>query len=74
MLFSCKHNLTRIWQTCVVHRPVDTLWSNFGSTETREQVKRELADLADPVQLVVFTQEFECQYCAETRQLVEEMA
>jgi len=34
VLCSCKYNLTRIWQTCVVHRPVDTLWSNFGSTET----------------------------------------
>jgi len=42
--------------------------------ETKEQVKRELADLAGPVQLVVFTQEFECEYCAETRQLVEEIA
>ena len=42
--------------------------------EIREQVKQELADLAGPVQVVMFTQEFECQYCAETRQLVEEIA
>jgi glutaredoxin-like protein len=39
-----------------------------------EQVKQELADLAGPVKLVMFTQEFECEYCAETRQLVEEIA
>jgi glutaredoxin-like protein len=41
---------------------------------TREQVAAELADLENPVELVVFTQTFECQYCSETRQLVEEIA
>jgi glutaredoxin-like protein len=42
--------------------------------EIVEQVKGELTDLVGPVELVVFTQEFECEYCAETRQLVEEIA
>ena len=42
--------------------------------EIAEHVKQELADLAGPVRLVMFTQEFECDYCAETRQLVEEVA
>jgi glutaredoxin-like protein len=42
--------------------------------EVREQVKQQLANLAGSARLVVFTQEFECQYCAETRQLVEEVA
>jgi len=42
--------------------------------EIREQVKQELADLAGPVKLIMFTQEFECEYCAETRQLAEEVA
>jgi glutaredoxin-like protein len=42
--------------------------------EIMEQVKGELADLAGPIRLVMFTQEFECEYCAETRQLVEEIA
>jgi glutaredoxin-like protein len=42
--------------------------------EIVEQVKGELADLVGPVELVMFTQEFECDYCAETRQLVEEIA
>jgi glutaredoxin-like protein len=44
------------------------------NAEIAEQVKQELADLAGPVRLVMFTQEFECDYCAETRQLVEEIA
>jgi glutaredoxin-like protein len=30
--------------------------------------------LADPVKLVVFTQERECEYCGETRQIAEELA
>jgi glutaredoxin-like protein len=41
---------------------------------TRQQVASELADLENAVKLVVFTQTFECQYCAETRQLCEEIA
>jgi glutaredoxin-like protein len=41
---------------------------------TRQQVAGELADLKNPVKLLVFTQTFECQYCAETRQLCEEIA
>jgi glutaredoxin-like protein len=41
---------------------------------TRQQVASELADLENPVKLIVFTQTFECQYCAETRQLCEEIA
>jgi glutaredoxin-like protein len=40
----------------------------------REQVAAELAGLENPVKLVMFTQEFECQYCQETRQLCEEIA
>ena len=42
--------------------------------EIAEQVKQELADLAGPARLVVFTQEFECEFCAETWQLVEEVS
>jgi glutaredoxin-like protein len=30
--------------------------------------------MAEPVKLVMFTQEHECQYCAETRQITEEIA
>ncbi len=41
---------------------------------TRQQVAAELANLENPVKLVMFTQTFECQYCAETHQLCEEIA
>lgn len=42
--------------------------------EIAGHVKEELASLAGPVRLIVFTQEIECEFCAETRQLVEEIA
>ena len=32
-----------------------------------------LAGLVNPVKMVVFTQEFECQYCADVRMLAEEL-
>jgi len=39
-----------------------------------DYLRKEFSDkLIEPVQLVMFTQEFECQYCRETRQLVEEV-
>ncbi|MCX7681700.1 MAG: thioredoxin family protein [Anaerolineae bacterium] len=44
------------------------------SQEIATQVREYLADLTSPVRLVMFTQEFECEFCAETRQLVEEVA
>ncbi|HHH40510.1 MAG TPA: glutaredoxin [Chloroflexi bacterium] len=40
----------------------------------REEVRTMLTGLMEPVRVVVFTQPFQCQYCAETRQLVEEVA
>jgi glutaredoxin-like protein len=42
--------------------------------EIRQEVSKILADLPGPVRLVMFTQKFECEYCTETRQLVEEVA
>jgi len=42
--------------------------------KTQQDIKVLLADLAGPVELIVFTQEFECQYCRETRELVTELA
>lgn len=42
--------------------------------ETRKEVSERLAGLTGPVRLVMFTQEFECDLCAETRELVEEIA
>jgi glutaredoxin-like protein len=41
--------------------------------EDREQLKKEFAGLEADVKLVVFTQEYECQYCRETRELAEEV-
>jgi alkyl hydroperoxide reductase subunit AhpF len=41
---------------------------------TRQEVKKALGDLPNSVRLVTFTQEFECQFCRETRQLIEEVA
>jgi glutaredoxin-like protein len=40
-----------------------------------EFLKEEFSEkLVGPVRLVMFTQELECQYCRETRQMVEEIA
>jgi len=44
------------------------------SEEIAEQVKEQFADLEGPVRVVMFTQEFECEFCADTRQMVEEVA
>jgi glutaredoxin-like protein len=40
----------------------------------REFLQKEFASLTAPVKLVVFTQEFECQFCRETREIAEEVA
>lgn len=42
--------------------------------KTREDVRNLLSDLTGPVKLLMFTQEFECQYCRETHQIIEEVA
>jgi len=42
--------------------------------EDRRQIRKEFEALTAPVKLIVFTQEHECQYCAETRQIAEEFA
>ncbi len=42
--------------------------------DVKGQVRQELSDLTGSVRLVMFTQDFECQYCSETRELVEEVA
>jgi glutaredoxin-like protein len=41
--------------------------------DIKQQVRDEFANLTNPVKLVMFTQEIECQYCSETRSLVEEV-
>lgn len=40
----------------------------------RQAVRQRLAELDKPVRLVNFTQELECEFCRETRTLLEEVA
>ncbi len=42
--------------------------------DTRNQLTEMFESLQKSVKVVVFTQEFECQYCTETRQIAEELA
>jgi glutaredoxin-like protein len=44
------------------------------SEKDQEHLRNEFETLEKPVKLIVFTQEFECQYCKETRQIAEEVA
>jgi glutaredoxin-like protein len=45
------------------------------SERDAEHLRHEFeSNLADPVKLVMFTQATECQFCTETRQIVEEIA
>jgi glutaredoxin-like protein len=44
------------------------------NAQIRKDVQAALVDVANPVTFKVFTQQFECQYCKETRELVEEVA
>ncbi len=47
--------------------------SLLGDKE-RDQVREMFEGLVNPVKLMMFTQEQECQFCEETRELVEELA
>lgn len=40
----------------------------------RQEILKYFEELVHPVKIVNFTQAFECQYCRETRQLLEEVA
>ncbi|MGB9727193.1 MAG: protein disulfide oxidoreductase [Nitrososphaeria archaeon] len=44
------------------------------SEKVRSRVKSIFSELESPVKLVLFTQEFECETCADTRQLLEELS
>ncbi len=46
----------------------------FLKEKDRQLVREEFKTLADPVKLVMFTQEHECDYCHETRELLAEVA
>ncbi len=40
----------------------------------RKEIAKQLENMVNPVKLILFTQELECQYCRETRQLLEELS
>ncbi len=40
----------------------------------RKAIREKLNEMTSPVKIINFTQELECQYCRETRQLMEELA
>jgi len=40
----------------------------------KKHIREEFASLQNPVRMVVFTQEMECQFCRETRELAQEVA
>lgn len=43
--------------------------------DKKEQIKKELKEKMDsPVSIVMFTQEVECRFCSDTRQLIQEFA
>jgi glutaredoxin-like protein len=43
--------------------------------DKKELLKKDFMEkLVDPVRIVMFTQEFECRYCSETRKLAQELA
>ena len=42
--------------------------------DVKAQVRETLADLENPVHLVLFTQTLECMYCRENRELMEDVA
>lgn len=46
----------------------------FLQEKDKEQIRKIFAALPNPVKLINFTQEIECQYCRETRQILEEVA
>ncbi len=46
----------------------------FITDEMARQVKEVFQDLTNPVRIAFFTRETDCQYCPETRQLLEETA
>jgi glutaredoxin-like protein len=46
----------------------------FIQDKDKKGIQDRLKDLVSPVKLINFTQELECQFCRETRQLVTELA
>jgi glutaredoxin-like protein len=47
---------------------------SFIPDQVRERLRSQLENLVNPVKVVMFTQELECKFCAETKQLIIELA
>ncbi len=45
----------------------------FLDQQAQKEIKLRFANLANPVKIINFTQTLECQYCKETRQILEEL-
>jgi len=46
----------------------------FLKDKDRQAVQKEFASLTNPVKIIVFTQEMECDFCSHNRELMEEVA
>ncbi len=46
----------------------------FLDQQAQNEIKKRFATLVSPVKIINFTQSLECQYCKETRQILEELA
>lgn len=47
---------------------------SFIPDQVRERLRSQLENLISPVRIIMFTQELECKFCAETKQLIIELA
>ena len=47
---------------------------SFIKEKDRQGIKKRLEEMTGPVKIINFTQELECMYCRETRELMEELA
>jgi len=47
---------------------------SFIQEKDRQGIKKRLEEMTGPVKIINFTQELECQYCRETRELMEDLA
>lgn len=45
----------------------------FLDQQAQNEIRSRFANLASPVRIINFTQSLECQYCKETRQILEEL-
>jgi glutaredoxin-like protein len=64
---------------CILFAAAAGPWTNPAAAEAlpekdRAKIQAQLKDLTGEVNMIMFTQEMECQYCAQTRELLEALA